>query len=78
MEIRNLKYWFRGKWHQLMVLLGLHLSDDWILMRAIHEKYGRDIAEELVTRTVVLGLDYGRSYHSIKAIREATEPKRNA
>ena len=41
------------------MLLGLRLSDHWLLLRTICRDYGNEKAKALLTTSVILGLKYG-------------------
>lgn len=71
--MKTMYYWLKGTTHKFLVFLGLHLDDEWILLRAIRAEYGSQAAENCFARAICLSIKHGRSWRAAKRIREETE-----
>ena len=53
-----MKYWIKGKWNQLLELLGLRITPEWLLLRTIIRELGEEKAHDLYAQSIVLDIDY--------------------
>jgi hypothetical protein len=53
-----MKYLIKGKWNQFLELLGLRITPDWLLLRAIIHELGEEKAHDLYAQSIVLDIDY--------------------
>lgn len=60
-EFTKGKWWLflRGKYDQLLQFLGIRITDEWLLLRAIHREYGEEEAKSLYAASIILGLNCG-------------------
>ena len=49
----------RGKYDHLLQFLGLRITNEWLLLRAIHYEYGEEEAKSLYATSIILGLNCG-------------------
>lgn len=70
----KIKYFILGKYHEFLRFLGIELSTEWLLIRAIHWKCGEEKAKELLAVSILLELRYGNKNNkqTIKAIVNGT------
>ena len=52
------RYWLKGKWFQLMVLLGLRIEPEWLLLRELIKKYGEDEAQAAYAGGILLDIEF--------------------
>lgn len=74
-----IKYWLKGTYKQILQLLGLKLSDHWLLLRAIGRKHGEEEAKALWVAAIHLGLKHGtrNNKETRDKIIEATKSPEN-
>lgn len=54
-----LRLFLVAKHKQFLQFLGLRLTDEWFLLRAIQREHGMEEAKALCAAAVILGLKYG-------------------
>jgi hypothetical protein len=52
-----MKYWIIAKWNQLLELLGLRITPDWLLLRVIIRELGEEKANDLYAQSIILDMD---------------------
>ena len=52
------RYRLKGKWFQLMVLLGLRIEPEWLLLRELIKKYGEDEAQAAYAGGILLDIEF--------------------
>ena len=52
-KLETPKYWLITKWHQLQVFLGLRINTSWLQYRFALKEYGKRIAEDILTGTII-------------------------
>lgn len=55
----TIKYWVKGVYDQTLQLLGIRISDFWLLIRAIHRDHGGEEAKALWAASICLALKHG-------------------
>lgn len=73
----SVKVYIQAYYDRLLQFLNIRISNEWLLLRAIHERYGDSEAKEVYANSILLGLEHGvrNNKSTVKAIREATENK---
>lgn len=71
------KMFLIGKYDQFLQFLGLRVSNEWLLLRAIHREYGEKEAKNLYAMGIILGLKHGtkNNNRTVEKIIKATETK---
>jgi hypothetical protein len=52
-----MKYLIIAKWNQLLELLGLRITPDWLLLRVIIHELGEEKANDLYAQSIILDMD---------------------
>lgn len=55
--LSEIKYLIKGKWYQLLELLGLRISPDWLLLRVMIRELGEEKANDLYAQSIILDMD---------------------
>ncbi len=51
-------YLIKAKWYQLLELLGLRITPDWLLLRVIIKELGEEKANDLYAQSMILDMYY--------------------
>lgn len=54
-----MKMWFRAKRRQFLELLGLRVTGQWTLLRAVNKLYGEEAAKACLVEAIMLELECG-------------------
>lgn len=65
-----MKFWLKAKWNLVLQLMGLRVSDEWLLLQAIIKEYGEEVGEILLAEAILLELRFGAKKASVQKIRE--------
>ncbi len=53
-----MRYLIKAKWSQLLELLGLRITPEWLLLRAMIRELGEEKAQDLYAQSIILDIDY--------------------
>lgn len=70
-------FWLKAKWRLFLQLIGLYISDEWLLLQSINKEYGDDVGELLLVGAILLELEFGMRKSSVPKIREKVERVQN-
>lgn len=55
--LSEIKYLIRGKWTQILELLGLRITPEWFVLRVMIRELGEEKAQDLYAQSIILDMD---------------------
>jgi len=71
-----MKNWLIIKWYDFLVFIGIRLSDDWILLKAIEKIESKNTAKKIFTLAAIIKIKFG-TVNNQKTINKINEFVKN-